>query len=67
MRFYYNADLNTCAEESWVIEYILNNEEEQDWEKVYGGLRSCHEYYGWFDCEVSDTIADKFECPLIGY
>ena len=67
MNFYYNADLNICADENWVIEYILNNEGEQNWEEVYSGLRSCREYYGWFDCEVSNSIAEKFEVQLIGY
>jgi hypothetical protein len=62
MNFYYNVNENVCAEESWVIEYILSNEEDvHDWEEVYNGLHTCREYYGWIDCEVSNTIMEKME------
>lgn len=61
MNFYYHLGENICAEESWVIQYILNTEDIDDWEEVYSGLRSCREFYGWIDCEVSDTIAERME------
>lgn len=68
MRFYFNINENCCADENWVIEYLLNNEEEvHDWEEAYEGLRTYHEFYGWYECEVSNTIEEKFEVQLIGY
>lgn len=60
MNFYFNLSLGICAEESWVIDHLLNNEEDiYDWEEAYNGLHSCREYYGWFDCEVSNTIYEQ--------
>ena len=71
MRFYYNADLNICAEEDWVVDYILCHEDVACDEFAKGlirgrdfildNLRSRREYCGWFDCEVSNTIAEKME------
>ena len=61
MNFYYHLGENLCAEEKWVIQYILNTEDIDDWEEVYNGLHSCREFYGWIDCEVSDTIAERME------
>lgn len=61
MNFYYHLGENICAEEEWVIQYILNTEDIDDWDEVYNGLHNCREFYGWIDCEVSDTIAKRME------
>ena len=58
MNFYYHLGENICAEENWVVRYILNTEDIDDWEEVYNDLRSCREFYGWVDCEVSNTIEE---------
>lgn len=68
-KFYYNNDMNICADENWVIGYIIINELKNPnqiynmeiGELVRAKLRGKFGAYGWFKCEVSDTIADKFE------
>ena len=61
MRFYYHSGDNVCAEERWVIRYILENENFSDWEEVYDNLRSRREFCDWFECEVSNTIEKSME------
>lgn len=58
MRFYYNADLNLCAERNWVVTYLLIEELVEDRAEAEIGLDACREFEGWFECEVSDTIAE---------
>jgi hypothetical protein len=64
MRFYYNAGLNICAEEQWVAEYLVQY---NDWcallntDEVIEILREKREYFGWYECEVSNTIAESME------
>ena len=60
MRFYYNADINICAEESWVAEYLFFDGSVESREEAVEELRTKREFYGWFDCEVSNTIKEKF-------
>lgn len=60
MRFYYNADMNVCAEENWVTEYLWINGMFESERKALEELRTKHEVYGWFECEVSNTIEEKF-------
>lgn len=60
MRFYYNADMNMCAEETWVTDCLLMDGMFESREEALEKLRTKHEVYGWFECEVSDTIARKF-------
>lgn len=60
MRFYFNDDINTRATEDNVIEY-LHEDTGQDREDIREELHICREYYGWYECEVSDTIKDKFD------
>ena len=59
MRFYFNDDENICATEDDVIEYLFEN---TGWKREYirEELHACREYYGWYECEVSHTIKDKF-------
>lgn len=60
MRFYYNADMNVCAEETWVINYLFIRRMIKSKEEALEELRTKHEVYGWFECEVSNTINEKF-------
>lgn len=62
-KFYYNYSLNLCAEEEWVVEYLLINDVlSDDREEILKGLHTCREFRGWYECEVSNTIADAMEC-----
>ncbi len=56
MNFYYNLGTNVCAEEKWVVEYLVINGEVETEEEALTGLHSCREFHGWIDCEVSNTI-----------
>ena len=58
VNFYYNIHMNICAEESWVVDFLAENEDCEDKEEALDGLRSCREFYGWIDCGVSDTIEE---------
>lgn len=58
MNFYYNLGTNVCAEEKWVVEYLVINGEVATEEEAITGLHSCREFHGWVDCEVSNTIAE---------
>ena len=67
MRFYYNAGMNLCAEENWVVEYLVENDYCANEEEALEGLHHKRVFYDWFECEVSNTIEEKFEVQLIGY
>ena len=67
MRFYFHLDRNICATENWVVEELVNDEAFETEEEALESLRTQRECYGWYGCEVSNTIADKFEVQLIGY
>ena len=56
--FYYNTQINVCAEENWVVDYLIENGYCEDKEEVLEGLRTCREFCGWVDCEVSNTIEE---------
>lgn len=59
MRFYFNVDENVCADEDYVIDCLR---EDMEWsrEDIREELHSCREYYGWYECEVSSAIKEKF-------
>lgn len=52
--------MNICAEETWVIDYLFMGGMFESREEALEELRTKHEVYGWFECEVSNTIAEKF-------
>ena len=58
VNFYYNINMNICAEEDWVVGFLVENEDCENKEEALEGLRSCREFYGWIDCDVSNTIAE---------
>jgi len=60
MRFYYNEGMNICAEETWVTDYLFMDGMFDLREEALEELRTKHEVYGWFECEVSNTIDEKF-------
>ena len=60
MRFYFNVDENTCMDEDSLISY-LNDLYGDSKEDIKEELHSCREYFGWYECEVSDTIKEKFD------
>lgn len=59
MRFYYNAGMNLCVDENWLVEYLVINEIVEDEDEALEGLRGYREFYGWFECEVANSIADS--------
>ena len=58
VNFYYNIHMNICAEENWVADFLVENEDCEDREEALESLRSCREFYGWIDCGVSNTIEE---------
>ena len=46
MRFYYNADMNICAEETWVTDYLFMGGVVESREEALEELRTKHEVYG---------------------
>lgn len=58
VNFYYNININICAEEDWVVGFLVENENCENKEEALEGLHSCREFYGWIDCDVSNTIAE---------
>ena len=61
MNFYFNKEIGVCAEEPWVVEYLIKNGFCEDEDEALYGLHFSRDCYGWFDCEVSATIAKFFE------
>lgn len=60
MRFYFNVDENICADEEWVVNYLLENSRGSTREEILDGLHYCRCYNNWYECQVSNTISKKF-------
>ena len=60
MRFYFNSDLNLCAEENWVVGYLVYDGVVETEEEALEGLRTKWVFYGWSECQVSNSIEEKF-------
>ena len=58
MTFYYNTDMGICAEENWVVVFLVENNYCEDKEEALDSLRTRRGFYGWVDCEVSNTIEE---------
>ena len=56
MKFYYNMDINCCAEETWVSDYLYNGGMVDSREEAIEALRTKREFYGWFECDVSGMV-----------
>ena len=62
MRFYFNMGLGgLCAEEDWVVNYLVDCEEVEDEDEAIYNLHTKREFAGWFECDVTDSIRDKIE------
>lgn len=59
-KFYFNVDENLCANEDWLIEYLHIQKPDLTEDEIEDELRSCREFEGWFECQVSNSIAEKF-------
>ena len=59
MRFYYNADMNICAEEIWVTDYLFMGGMVKSREEALEELRTKHEVYGWFVMQSELTTLAK--------
>lgn len=60
--FYFNLELNTCATENWVVDYLFYNMGVDDSrENIKNKLRSKKEFFGWYECTVSDDIYEKIQ------
>lgn len=58
-RFYFNVDENLCVSERWLVGH-LRRLYGFDEDEIVGELRSCREYFGWYECQVSDDIFEEF-------
>ena len=61
IRFYFNIGLNLCADEDWLVEYLCKYEDQfalYNNEEMRDVLHSHREVCGWYECEVSNTIAE---------
>lgn len=57
--FYFNLELNTCATENWVVDYLFYNMGvEYSRKQIREALHSKREFFGWYECEVSDDICE---------
>lgn len=59
--FYFNSDSNICATENWVIEYLFYMGVDDSRENIKNELRSKREFFGWYECTVSDDIYEKIQ------
>lgn len=59
--FYFNSDSNICATECWVIEYLFYMGVDDSRENIKNELRSKREFFGWYECTVSDDIYEKIQ------
>lgn len=60
MRFYFNDQINVCAEEPWVVDYLIENGFCEDEAEALYSLHTCRNFGGWFDCKVSHAIEELF-------
>ena len=61
MRFYHNNNINVTAEESWVVDYLMESGQVDNREEAVENLQGMREFCGWYDCEVSNTIEEAME------
>lgn len=60
-RFYYNEEMNLCADRNWVVEYLFMGGMVESREDAENGLDIYRSFFGWQDCEVSNTIEELFK------
>ena len=59
MKFYHNSHINITAEENWVADYLYQSGQAESREEAIEELQGMREFYGWYECEVSNTIEEK--------
>ena len=59
MRFYHNNNINVTAEESWVVDYLIESGQAESREEAVENLQGMREFCGWYECQVSNTIEEK--------
>ena len=60
MRFYFNDQIDVCAEEPWVVGYLVDNGFCENEAEALEELHTRRNFHGWFDCEVSPAIEESF-------
>lgn len=60
MRFYFNDQIDVCAEEPWVVDYLVENGFCENEAEALEELHTRRNFHGWFDCEVSPAIEESF-------
>ena len=60
MRFYFNDQIDVCAEEPWVVNYLIENGFCENEAEALEELHTRRNFHGWFDCEVSPAIEESF-------
>ena len=58
MKFYHNNGLNLTAEEEWVADYLYLSGQVNNRAAAREGLETKREFFGWYECEVSNTIEE---------
>lgn len=58
MKFYHNNNINVTAEESWVVDYLIESGQVENREEAVEDLRGFREHCGWYECQVSNTIEE---------
>ena len=60
MRFYFNDQIDVCAEEPCVVNYLIENGFCENEAEALEELHTRRNFHGWFDCEVSPAIEESF-------
>ena len=60
MEFYFNVQIDVCAEEPWVVDYLIENGYCKDEAEALSELHTRRHFGGWFKCEVSPAIEESF-------
>ena len=61
MKFYHNNNINVTAEESWVVDYLMESGQVESREEAVENLQGMREFCGWYECEVSNSIEEAVE------
>lgn len=61
MIFYFNNDMNICADENWVVDYLILSGAYDNRREARKDLHEKREVNGWFCCEVCDNISNAMK------
>lgn len=70
LKFYYNKEKNLCAEDIWIVRYIIYNSDiydSHDEEKLLKKLEEDGFNHQWEPCYVSDSIYDTLQYHTDNY